>query len=216
MIIAIDGPSGAGKSSVSRAVAERLGFGYLDTGAMYRTVALWALRGGTLDLTSRLVASLTDLAIRISTDPRHPRVTCNGDDVTAEIRTPEVTLAASQVSSIAAVRSRLVAQQQDIVRLVIARSGGVVVEGRDIGSVVCPDADLKIFLTADADVRAARRAAEAPDTAHTVALRDARDAARAVAPLQDPADLPADVVLVDATHAGMSEVIERICALAHR
>jgi len=216
MIIAIDGPSGAGKSSVSRGVADRLGYGYLDTGSMYRAVAWWARTIGLLEEPDLLADRLADLELAVSTDPGDRRLRCAGHDVTEVIRTPEVSIAASQVSTQPAVRSWCVAYQQAIVARALAESAGVVVEGRDIATVVCPQAEVKIHLTADPQVRRARRAAETADAGDTVAMRDAIDSARTISPLQDAADLPAEVTVIDATDATLAEVIDRVCALAGR
>jgi cytidylate kinase len=195
MVIAIDGPAGAGKSTVARAAAERLGFTYLDSGAMYRAVAI---RGGdpaTVAREARL--ELGD------------RVTVDGEDVTELIREPWVSEAASRVSSDPAVREALVEQQRRILA-----DGDWVAEGRDIGTVVAPDAEVKVFLTADPAERARRRAAELgtdPEiVAREQALRDERDRNREVSPL-----VPApDAVPVDTTGLTLDQVVEQIVTLA--
>jgi cytidylate kinase len=199
VIVAIDGPAGAGKSTVARAVAQRLGFTYLDTGAMYRGVALLALR---LDREPAEVAA----AARIDVGER---VLLEGEDVTEAIRAPEVSEAASRAAADPAVRRAMVAAQQ---RLLSA--GDWVAEGRDIGTVVAPDAEVKVFLTASARERADRRAAQIGADAETVLAeqrrRDERDSGRQHAPL---AAAP-DAVQLDTTELTLDEVVERIVALA--
>jgi cytidylate kinase len=198
MVIAIDGPAGAGKSSVARAAAERLGFTYLDTGAMYRAVAYWA---ATNDRDSVEVARECQVEVG-------ERVVLDGHELTAQIREPWVSDAASRVSADPAVREALVAQQQRILS-----TGDWVAEGRDIGTVVAPDAAVKVFLTADPRERARRRAAEQGIDAATVLAdlteRDARDSGRAHAPLV-PA---ADAVPVDSTGLSLDEVVDQILTL---
>jgi cytidylate kinase len=199
MVIAIDGPAGAGKSSVARAAAERLGFTYLDTGAMYRAVAYWA---ATNDREAAEVAR--ESAIEVG-----DRVLLDGHDLTDQIREPWVSDAASRVSADPSVREALVAQQQRIIG-----SGDWVAEGRDIGTVVAPDAAVKVFLTADPRERARRRAAEQGIDAATVLAdlteRDTRDSQRVHAPLV-PA---ADAVPVDSTGLSLEEVVDQIVTLA--
>ncbi|MGH2862230.1 MAG: (d)CMP kinase [Solirubrobacteraceae bacterium] len=199
MLIAIDGPAGAGKSSVARAVATALGFTYLDTGAMYRSVALASLRRGAA--AARLAP---ELAISLG-----ERVLLDGEDVTDAIRAPEVSERASQVAAEPAVRRSMVAEQQRLMA-----HGDWVADGRDIGTVVAPDAELKVFLTADPAERARRRAAESGVDIHTVlaelAIRDARDRSRAESPLR-PAD---GAVELDTTGLTLEQVVERVVALA--
>ena len=154
LLLAIDGPSGTGKSTVSRAVAEHLGAKYLDTGAMYRVATLWVLRQGIDPADSDAVAAATaDLPLAVSDDPRSTEVLLDGEDVTAQIRTPEVDRSVSVVSAVPAVRTLMVERQR-----ALAGEGDVVAEGRDIGTVVFPDAEVKVFLTADPRARAHRRA----------------------------------------------------------
>ncbi len=199
MVVAIDGPAGAGKSSVAQAVAAALGFTYLDTGAMYRCVALASLRRG------RPAAELTP-ALEISLGER---VLMDGEDVTEAIRTPEVSQRASQVAALPAVRSAMVERQRSLLR-----SGDWVAEGRDIGTVVAPDAELKIFLIADPAERARRRALELGCDAASVlaeqAARDDRDRSRAQSPLR-PAP---DAIEIDSTGLALEDVVARIVALA--
>ena len=205
MLIAIDGPAGAGKSSVARALARELGYTYLDSGAMYRSVALLSLQAP-----GREPAELARAA-RIELAPRDgpPRIMLNGRDVTEEIRAPEVSEAASRVAADPGVRAALVARQRELIA-----GGGWVAEGRDIGTVVAPEAALKVFLTADPHERARRRAAELGADQATVlaeqALRDQRDSTRAHSPLR-PA---AGAVTLDTTSLSVEEVVGQIAALA--
>ncbi len=193
MVIAIDGPAGAGKSTVARAVAARLGFTFLDTGAMYRCVAL---AGGDVEA----------LDIRVG-----DRVMLDGRDVTEAIRSPDVTARASEVSADPSVRAALVRKQQALLR-----DGDWVAEGRDIGTVVAPWAEVKVFLTADPDERARRRASQVGGDVAAVLReqeeRDRRDSQRAHSPLR----AAEDAVALDTTGLTQDEVVERIVALAGR
>lgn len=205
MVIAIDGPAGAGKSSVARAVAEELGFTYLDSGAMYRCVALAAIEAGvSLDDDDALGALAAGLEIEL--DGR--RALIGARDVSAAIREPGVTAAASQVSVYPAVREAMVARQ---CRLIAA--GSYVAEGRDIGTVVSPDAPLKVFLTASDEERARRRAAQTGEDFESVLdaqrRRDARDTEREHGALR----AAADAVELDTTDFGLEEVVGRIVSL---
>jgi len=206
MVIAIDGPAGAGKSTVARAVAAALGFTYLDSGAMYRCVALAAIRRGA-DLGD--AAALGELARSLRIELDGERVELDGEDVGAAIREPGVTEAASRVSVHAPVREAMVAEQQ---RLVAA--GRYVAEGRDIGTVVSPEAPLKVFLTASAEERARRRAAQTgEDEAAVLAAqreRDERDETRAHSALR-AAD---DAVEIDTTELAQGGVVARVVDLA--
>jgi cytidylate kinase len=201
MLIAIDGPAGAGKSTVARAVARRLGWPYLDSGAMYRSVALLALASPAQE-----PAALAGVA-RIEVGGG--RVLLNGRDVTDELRAPEVSEAASRVAADPEVRKALVEKQRRLIA-----EGDWVAEGRDIGTVVAPDAALKIFLTASSQERARRRAAQLGADAQTVlaeqTLRDERDSTREHSPLR-PA---AGALTLDTTDASAEEVVDRILALA--
>lgn len=199
MIIAIDGPAGAGKSTVARAVAAALGATYLDSGAMYRVIALRAL-GGVDPAT----------AARDVTFGLGERVTADGEDVTEAIRTPEVTARASEIAALPEVREALVEKQREL----LYGGGDWVAEGRDIGTVVAPDAGLKVFLTADEAERARRRAAEHGLDESQVkadqAARDRRDATRDYSPLK-AAD---DAIEVDTTALNIEDVVNRIVDLA--
>jgi cytidylate kinase len=202
VVVAIDGPAGAGKSTVARAVARDLGYTYLDSGAMYRCVALVALerRVPPAAVAAGLQISLAD-----------GTVLCDGRDVSEEIRTPEVSEAASRAAADPTVRESMVAHQRRLLS-----SGDWVAEGRDIGTVVAPDAELKIFLTADPAERARRRAAELGADTQTVlaeqAIRDERDRTREHSPLA-PAE---GAVVLDTTGLTLDQVVERVVALARR
>jgi len=209
LIIAIDGPAGAGKSTIARSLASRLGFTYIDTGAMYRAVALWALRAG-IDLEDLHRLEQLALAARIEFTADRT-VQLNGEDVTAAIREPRVSEAASKVSQAPGVRRALREEQRRI-----GAAGSVVMEGRDIGTVVFPDAQVKVYLDADPGVRAGRRAAELGATesgrdqiASEIAQRDQRDRTRAEAPLtQAP-----DAEYLDTSRLSPAEVEEAILKL---
>jgi cytidylate kinase len=202
MIIAIDGPAGAGKSTVARAVAKRLGFTYLDTGAMYRAVALAAIRSGRAPSE---VAGEVRLTIG-------ERILLDGEDVSEEIRTPEVSEAASRAAADPAVREAMVAEQRRL--LYSSPLTHWVAEGRDIGTVVAPNAELKIYLTASPQARALRRAAEQGVATEIVlaeqAIRDERDSERAHSPLV----AAADAVALDTTGLSLDEVVARIADAA--
>lgn len=210
-VVAIDGPAGTGKSTVARGLASRLGSRYLDTGAMYRVVTLAVLRAGVDPDDADGIAAVADgVELSVESGPDGDRAFLGGEDVSREIRGDEVTGAVSAVAAVAAVRSRLVALQQTA-----AGSGGVVVEGRDIGTVVLPDADVKIFLTASPEVRAQRRneqniaAGQRDDYAGVLAdvlRRDELDSTRAVSPLR-PAD---DAVIVDTGDMNQEQVIDHL------
>jgi len=216
LVVAVDGPSGAGKSSASRGAAIALGLRYLDTGSMYRALTWWLLERGADTSDADLVGRLaTEPLIEVGTDPRVPWVRVNGTDVSAAIRTREVTSAVSAVAAVPRVRAHLIAQQRDI----IAQAGGIVAEGRDIGTVVFPDAPVKFFLTASDEARAQRRHAELADKGLDVPLqevladqrrRDRDDTERSIAPLR-PAS---DALLVDTTGLDLAEVVDRCYSLA--
>jgi cytidylate kinase len=201
MVVAIDGPAGAGKSTVARAVARALGFTYLDSGAMYRAVGLMAQRegGAASDRAEELEIELGD------------RVLANGEDVTEAIRTPDVSEAASKVATNPAVREALVKKQRELLA-----NGDWVAEGRDIGTVVAPDAAVKIFLNASPEERARRRAAELGTDTDTVlrdqALRDATDMEREHSPLM----AAPGAIELDTTGESVDEVVDRIVELVER
>ena len=209
-LVAVDGPSGTGKSTVARGLARRLGFRYLDTGAMYRALTWAVLRDG---VDPEDAAAVTNLAARtrisVTTDPEDQHVTVDGRPVDREIRSQAVTTAVSPVSAIPEVRVLLVAQQRELLG-----SGAVVAEGRDIGTVVAPDAPLKIFLTASSDARATRRSrqdgTDRRGTAADLDRRDAYDSSRAHSPLR----AAEDAVHVDTTSMEVDEVIQHLVDLA--
>ena len=207
--VAIDGPAGAGKSTVARAVAAALGFTYVDTGAMYRAVALTALERG---IDPDDAASVTEVAGSVEISLRDEQVFVDGRDVTGSLRTPDVTRASALVARHAGVRNALVEIQRKA-----AIEGHVVMEGRDIGSVVLPDAEVKIFLTASLEERTARRArdlgldvAELDEVKASIALRDESDASRTESPLVQVAD----AVAVDTTGKSIEDVVAEVVALA--
>ena len=205
-VIAIDGPAGAGKSTIARALAARLGLQYLDTGAMYRGVTFAALRGDVpLDDTE----AVADLSRRVMLEVGDTGVFVDGVDATAAIRTSEVTGAVSKVAANSGVRTEMRARQQQWA----AERGGGVIEGRDIGSVVFPDAELKLYLTASPRVRAERRVAEAggdvEEIERAIAARDHYDSTRADSPLTEAAGS----TLVDTTGLSVEEVLQHIVRL---
>jgi len=213
--VAIDGPAGAGKSTVARRLAARLGFTLVDTGALYRAVALAATeRGVAWDDDGRLGPLCEQIEIRLETAADGAtRVLLDGQDRSADIRTPEISRGASAVSARAPVRAALLGMQRDL-----GAAGGVVLEGRDIGTVVFPDAEVKVFLTASPEERARRRTeelrargvpADFAETLGEVVARDAQDSGRAIAPLR-AAD---DAVRVDSTGVTVDELIERLARL---
>ncbi|MER7168742.1 (d)CMP kinase [Micromonospora sp. NPDC000207] len=209
-VVAVDGPSGSGKSTVSRRLATGLGARYLDTGAMYRAITWAVLRSGVDPADAESVAKVAgETDLRIGTDPKGYGITVDGVGVDADIRGADVTGAVSAVAAVPAVRALLVGRQ----RQMIDNAGRIVVEGRDIGSVVAPDADLKVYLTASEAARAARRSAEdAADvtaTAADLARRDRLDSTRKADPLQQSAD----AVVLDTTELGIDEVVDRLRAL---
>lgn len=211
LVIAVDGTSGSGKSSTSRGVAQRLGLRYLDTGAMFRAMTWWLLREGVDVRDVAAVAAASGRPrIESGTDPLAPSITVDGVDVSVEIRGEAVTAAVSPVSAVPEVRARLLALQREVIG-----DGGIVVEGRDIGSVVWPQAEVKIYLSADPDARAERRAAEQggtdlASTQESLLERDRIDSGRATAPLT----MADGAVHVDSTHVTLAEVIDTIVGLA--
>jgi len=210
IVVAMDGPSGSGKSSTSRGVARRLGLRYLDTGAMFRAVTWWMLRHDVdLEDPAAVAAEAGTPVLESGTDPEAPTITVDGCDVSGPIRTPEVTTAVSAVSAVPEVRARLLEMQRQIIG-----DGGIVVEGRDIGTVVAPDAAIKVYLTADPAARASRRTAELTgstvEATHAdLARRDRLDSGRAAAPLA----MAADAHHLDTTRYTLEEVVGQVVAL---
>jgi cytidylate kinase len=208
LIIAVDGPSGSGKSSASRGVASALGLRYLDTGAMYRALTWWMMTQGVDSADeAAITARVTEPTVEVSTDPLDQWVLLDSHDVSAQIRTRGVSAEVSAVARIHQVRTRLIAAQRAIIA---AARPGIVAEGRDIGTVVAPAAQLKVFLTAASRARAERRAPEVGATVDLTesdqARRDRLDAAQSA--------MAEDAVLIDSTNLTLSEVIETIARLA--
>ncbi len=216
LVIAVDGPAGSGKSTAARGVARALGLRYLDTGSTYRALTWWLLAHG-VDVSDphAVTGYLGQPVIEVGTDPEAPAIRVDGSDVAGPIRTREVSNAVSAVASIPEVRSRLVAMQQEIIAEALAAGDGIVAEGRDIGTVVAPDAPVKVFLTASETARARRRTADlAADPGATVAVTQAEQARR------DRSDAPqtaraADAVEIDTTALSLDEVIGEIVTLAN-
>lgn len=214
--IALDGPAGAGKSTVAKAVARELGIVYIDTGAMYRTAALFAIRNG-IDIKSereKLLSRLDDIKMDIVYTDKGQRMMLSGEDVSDKIRTEEVSMGASNIAVIPEVRIKLVDMQREL-----AKSKSVIMDGRDIGTYVLPDAELKVFLTASPECRAERRYKEniekgmdcnLAEILEDIKKRDKNDSEREFAPLKC-AD---DAILVDSTNMTLAEVIQKIKTLA--
>ena len=216
IIVAVDGYSSCGKSTIAKALAKYAGYIYVDTGAMYRAVALFAHRAGLAEHLEQVVERLQDIHISFVQTPNGQHVTLNGEDVEAEIRTLEIGNLASQVSTIKEVRAFLVAQQQ-----VMGEHKGIVMDGRDIGTVVFPQAELKLFLTASPEVRAERRFKELQAKGETPVFeevlrdtndRDYRDTHRAESPLRQAED----AIVVDNSHMTREEQMEHIIEIFDR
>jgi cytidylate kinase len=212
LVIAIDGPSGSGKSSVSRAVATELGLDYLDTGSMYRAMT-WFIQDLGVDINDPQAVATAAKAevIQPSIEPSEPGIRVAGRDVSVEIRGPEVTQGVSAVSAVPAVRELMVALQRDIAA---NSKSGIVVEGRDICAVVLPEAPVRLFITADPEARANRRAkengAEVTDTQQDLARRDLADSTRTVSPLE----IAPGARVIDTTYMELSEVIAQVVDIA--
>lgn len=209
--VAIDGPAGAGKSTIAKAAAKKLGFIYVDTGALYRAIALNAVRSGALDDENKLVEMLKNTDVSLDFDENGAQcVILNGEDVSSLIRTPEISMGASRVSSVPAVRAFLLDLQRNI-----AKNNNVIMDGRDIGSVVLPDADVKIFLFASPECRAERRYKELVEKGESVTYeevladvnqRDYQDSHREIAPMK-PCE---DSVMADTTGNTLDESIKMV------
>lgn len=209
--IAIDGPAGAGKSTIAKMIADQLGLLYLDTGAMYRACALYLKRNGALGDEKKIAELLGEMKLEFDESGKH--ISLNGEDVSAEIRTPEITALTSQVSSLAAVRERLVSQQQEI-----AAARAVIMDGRDIGTVVLPEAQVKIFLTASPEARAERRLADLAQKGiksdlqtvlADIIKRDEQDTTREHSPLK----CAPDAQVIDTSAMSIDDVIKNILAI---
>jgi len=212
LVIAVDGPSGSGKSSTARGVAQRLGLAYLDTGAMYRAIT-WAMLERGVDLTDAeaIAKAAADVVLQSGTDPQVPTIEADGVDVSGPIRGSDVTSSVSLVAAVPEVRAILVQAQR---RAIAGADAGIVVEGRDIGTAVVPDAPVKVYLVADAAARARRRASELGHDDHgatqeALARRDHLDSSRTASPLA----MAADAVLIDGTDLTLDEVIDTVVAL---
>ena len=215
--VAIDGPSGAGKSTVARAAAMRLGYVYVDTGAMYRAIGLAVRRRGIDgEDAAGIAAVLPELTIRLAYENGTQHVLLCGEDVSDEIRTPEIAYYASKVSAVPAVRQFLLETQRNM-----AKSGNILMDGRDIGTVILPDAPVKIFLTASAETRAGRRYLELREKGqqvtresvlHDVVERDRQDMTRAVAPLRQAAD----AVLLDTSDMTLEQSIQAVLQIIEK
>lgn len=212
VVVAVDGTSGSGKSSTSRGVADRLGLRYLDTGAQYRAMTWWML-SHDIDVhdPAAVAARVGDPVIESSTDPLGPSISLDGVDVSEEIRSDVVNAHVSPVATVPAVRARLIALQQDVIRAALA-GAGIVVEGRDIGTAVWPGADLKLYVTADPAARAARRALEegGSDAAAVQASLENRDR---IDSTRGGLAVPDGAIHLDTTPYSLEEVIERVVAL---
>ena len=212
IVVALDGPSGSGKSSTSKAIAIRAGWNYLDTGALYRAITFLALSIKS-ENPKDIIAAIIDSPITFVSDPRDPKVFLDGKDISKEIRSHEVTEQVSVISALPEVRAELLTLQRSIIK---KADRGIVVEGRDIGTVVCPDAALKIYLTADISARANRRDAELADQSHgaeavaqSLAARDEIDSTRTISPLA----MAQDAVHIDSTELNLEETADRIWEL---
>ena len=215
LTIAIDGPSGSGKSSVSKAVARRLGVGYLDTGAMYRALTWWCLEQG-LDLadTDAVAAAARDLPLEIGTDPDAPTVSVGGTDVSEAIRTTRVSTAVSAVATNLEVRAVLQQLQRDLIARIAGRAGGVVAEGRDITTVVAPDARVRVLLTASEEARLRRRSAELHGTDDAASVEATRDQVvrrdRDDSTVSTFTEAAEGVVLIDTSDLDFDESVEAV------
>lgn len=215
LIIAVDGPAGSGKSSAARGVARALGLRYLDTGAMYRALTWWLL-AHEVDVSrpAAVAEHMRHAVIEVGTDPDAPGIRVDGADVAVPIRGREVSNAVSAVAAVPQVRAHLIAMQRRLIAAAIEDGDGIVAEGRDIGSVVAPEAPVKVFLTASETARARRRSADlAADPAVTVALTQAEQARRDRRDAPQMARAP-DAVEIDSTGLGLAEVVQEIVSLA--
>lgn len=212
-VIAVDGPSGSGKSSAARGVARALGLAYLDTGAMYRAATWWMIQHHVdLDAPAAIAAKAGVPGLEIGTDPGAPAVAVDGTEVSRPIRGREVTNSVSAVSAVPEIRAWLIARQREIVGEACERGAGIVVEGRDIGTVVTPDAPVKVYLTASAQARAARRSADRNAERASVDVNEAEMARRDRLDAAQSAKAT-DAVLIDSTDMGLDAVIDEVLRL---
>ncbi|GAB7007222.1 (d)CMP kinase [Nocardioides sp. AN3] len=215
LVIAVDGTSGSGKSSTSRGVADRLGLRYLDTGAMYRAMTWWMLSHAVDAHDASAVAARVAAPVIVSgTDPLAPTITLDGEDVSVEIRSEIVNEHVSPVATVPAVRARLIALQRAVIEDAL-EGRGIVVEGRDIGTVVWPEADLKLYVTADPVARAARRAQEEGGSDAT-AVRASLESRDRIDSTRGGLAVPEGAIHVDTTPYSLAEVIDQVVALAGR
>jgi cytidylate kinase len=215
LVVAMDGPSGSGKSTAARRVAAELGLRYLDTGAMYRALTWW-LTEQQVDLSDRaaVIARIAEPRITVGTDPAAPQIAVDGHDVAGPIRTREISNAVSLVAAIPQVRERLIALQREIIEAAASGGPGIVAEGRDIGTVVAPDAAVKVYITASEDVRARRRSADLTrDPAATVDTTKAEQARRDRLDASQSA-VAADAVQIDTSSLGLDDVVSQVVRLA--
>lgn len=216
VVVAIDGTSGSGKSSTSRGVAERLGLKYLDTGAMYRAMTWWMLEQAVDVHDASAVAAKVDVPkIDSGTDPKDPTITLDGADVSTQIRTEIVNANVSAVSTVPEVRERMRAMQREIIKEAL-EGPGIVLEGRDIGTVVWPDAQPKVFLSADPAARAARRALEEGDETRVAATQASLEARDQIDSTRGGLAIPEGAVHVDTTNHTLDEVIDQVAELVTR
>jgi cytidylate kinase len=215
IVIAVDGPSASGKSSASRGTARALGLRYLDTGSMYRALTWWMLAHGVpVDDPAAVASAVADPVIEVGTDPDGPWVRVDGQDVSAAVRTQPVTAAVSAVARVPQVRARLIALQREIIARARAEGRGIVAEGRDIGTVVAPDAVVKIYLTASERARAQRRTAESPASSPVTVGATQADQARRDRMDSGQLARADDAVEIDSTMFGLDDVIGMIAGLA--
>jgi CMP/dCMP kinase len=216
LVIAVDGPAGSGKSTAARGVARALGLRYLDTGSTYRALTWWLLaRGVDVGEPEAIIARVSQPVIEVGTDPQAPAIRVDGTNVSSQIRTREVSNAVSAVAAVPAVRRRLITMQQQVISRVLTDGGGIVAEGRDIGTVVAPDAPVKVFLVASETARARRRTADlAADPQATVAVTQAEQARRDRTDAPQMARAP-DAVEIDTTALSPDDVVREIISLAN-
>ena len=220
LVVAIDGPSGSGKSSVSRAVARELGVGFLDTGAMYRALTWWCLEEGVdLDDRAAVAQAARDLPLEMGTDPAAPQVWVSGREINQDIRTTRVSEVVSRVATNTDVRPVLQQRQRELIAQIAARTGGVVAEGRDITTVVAPDADVRILLTASVEARLRRRSTELHGHAEDHAVEATRDQIvrrdRDDSTVSQFSEAAAGVVLVDTSELDFEQSVQAVLGVVN-